>query len=197
MRLVAAGLCWVLAVQLTAAPPAAQATAPAKLNIVVVEGEGAINNIRQRTARDIVVQVEDENHRPVAGAVVAFTLPSQGASGTFPNGAKTLSITTDASGRAVARGIRPNETVGKVAIRITASRAGQTASATVTQVNMSVPAAAKGGSTGKIIAILAVAGAAAAAGAVVATRNNSKSTPTPGPAGPIGISVGTGTIGAP
>ena len=30
-----------------------------------VEGDGAINNIRQRTAREPIVQVEDENHKPV------------------------------------------------------------------------------------------------------------------------------------
>ena len=49
----------------------------AKLNLVIVEGEGAINNVRQRTAREPIVQVEDENHKPVAGAVVVFLLPNQ------------------------------------------------------------------------------------------------------------------------
>ena len=32
----------------------------------IVEGEGAINNIRLRTAREPIVQVEDENRKPVA-----------------------------------------------------------------------------------------------------------------------------------
>jgi hypothetical protein len=36
------------------------------LNLVIVEGDGVINNIRQRTAREPIVQVEDENHKPVA-----------------------------------------------------------------------------------------------------------------------------------
>ena len=63
----------------------AQTPNPSALNLVIVEGEGAINNIRQRTARETIVQVEDENHRPVAGAVVAFLLPSDGASGVFPS----------------------------------------------------------------------------------------------------------------
>ena len=43
------------------------------LNLIVVEGEGAINNIRQRTARETIVQVEDENRKPVADAVVVFS----------------------------------------------------------------------------------------------------------------------------
>ncbi len=57
------------------------------LNIVIIEGEGAINNIKQRTAREPVVQVEDENHKPVAGAAVIFALSDQGAGGTFAGGA--------------------------------------------------------------------------------------------------------------
>src|SRR5690348_13602149 len=46
-------------VMLPLAARAAAQDAPAKLNLVIVEGEGAINNIRQRTAREPIVQVED------------------------------------------------------------------------------------------------------------------------------------------
>ena len=63
-----------------------------KLNIVIEEGEGATNNIKARTARAPVVRVEDENHRPVAGATVAFSLPARGAGGTFVRGGKMLKI---------------------------------------------------------------------------------------------------------
>src|SRR5579862_8981759 len=95
----------------------AQDAAP-KLNIVIVEGEGAINNIRQRTAREPIVQVEDENHKPVAGAAVLFTLPRGGATGVFPGGDKTLSIVTDQNGRAVAKGFQPNNVAGKYQIQV-------------------------------------------------------------------------------
>jgi hypothetical protein len=81
----------------------AQPSAPGRLSIVIVEGEGAINNVRQRVAREPIVQVEDENRRPVAGAAVTFLLPNQGAGASFANGAQSLTITTDAQGRAVAR----------------------------------------------------------------------------------------------
>ena len=83
------------------------------LNLVVVEGEGATNNIRQRTAREPVVQVEDQNHKPVAGAIVVFTLPTHGASGTFANGARTLTMVSDSKGQAVAHGLRPNGQQGQ------------------------------------------------------------------------------------
>jgi hypothetical protein len=39
-----------------------------KLNIVVLEGDGAINNIRRRTAREPVIQAVDENRKPVLDA---------------------------------------------------------------------------------------------------------------------------------
>ena len=47
-------LCYVLLLQLAIPPVAAQPPVPVKLNIVVLEGEGAINNMRQRTAREPV-----------------------------------------------------------------------------------------------------------------------------------------------
>src|ERR1039458_5924957 len=87
--------------------PATAQVAP-MLNLVVLEGEGATNNIRQRTAREPIVQVQDENHKPVAGAIIVFTLPSNGAGGAFANGARTLSMVSDNQGQAVARGFRPN-----------------------------------------------------------------------------------------
>jgi hypothetical protein len=172
------------------------------LNLIVVEGEGAINNIRQRTARETIVQVEDENHKPVAGAVVVFTLPSQGAGGTFANGAQTLTVTTDAQGRAVAQGLRANRIAGRWDMRINASLGNRTGTVTVSQTNAAVAGAAGGaagaaaGISAKTIAIIAaVAGAAAAGGAVAATRSGGGGG---NPAGaPTTISAGTGTVGHP
>src|ERR1051325_11009842 len=127
MRWVSAGLVYLLA--FPSLPLAAQEPAGGKLNLVIVEGEGAINNIRQRTAREPIVQVEDQNHKPIAGAAVIFDLPGQGASGSFPNGSHTLTVTTDNQGRAAARGLRPNSVKGKYQMHVTASFAGQTATA--------------------------------------------------------------------
>jgi len=149
---------------------------PAKLHIVIVEGEGAINNVRQRVAREPIVQVEDENRKPVAGAAVTFLLPQQGAGATFPNGARSTTILTDNNGRAVARGLRPNNVNGQYEIRITASKEGQTASATISQTNALAGAAAGAaagagaGISAKVLTILVVAAAATAGGVVAATR---------------------------
>src|SRR6266481_8157557 len=132
MRYLSTFLAAVLAMPV--APLAAQDTAP-KLFLVIVEGDGAINNIRQRTAREPIVQVEDENHKPVAGAAVVFLLPNQGASGVFANGARSLTVMTDSQGRAVAHGFHPNGVQGKLQMRVTASHQGKTASTTITQTN--------------------------------------------------------------
>src|SRR5580693_10262508 len=85
---------------------------PPKLNIVIVEGQGAINNVKQRVNREPIVQVEDENHKPVAGVAIIFFLPNDGPGGTFANGSTTLTTTTNAQGQAVARGIRFNNQPG-------------------------------------------------------------------------------------
>jgi hypothetical protein len=87
-----------------------QGTQP-RLNIVIVEGEGAINNLRQRVAREVIVQVYDENNRPIGGATVAFLLPASGPGGVFANGTNVLSVATDAAGRATASFV-PNTTSG-------------------------------------------------------------------------------------
>src|SRR5580700_2613499 len=152
----------------------AQAVAP-MLNIVIVEGDGAINNIRQRTAREPIVQVEDENHKPVAGAAVIFALSGQGAGGSFAGGSQSLTAVTDSQGRAVAHGFHPNSVQGQYQIHVTASNNGQTANATISQTNAVVAGAAgaaAAGISGKLIAVIVIAAAAAAAGgAYYATHN--------------------------
>jgi hypothetical protein len=185
-------------ISLPALPPAfAQDAPPQKLNIVIVEGEGAINNIRQRTAREPIIQVEDENHKPVAGAAVLFALSDQGAGGTFAGGVHNLTVITDNQGRAIARGFRPNHVQGQYQIHVTASKNGQTANASISGSN--VAAAGAGAAAGmalstKILIAVAVAGAAAAGGAYAATHSSGSSAV---PASAITITPGTGTVGPP
>jgi hypothetical protein len=186
-------------------PPLALAQdAPLRLNLVVVEGDGAINNIRQRTAREPIVQVEDQNHRPVAGAAVVFSLPSSGPGGTFAGGAHSLTVTTNAQGRAIAHGLTPNKVQGQYQIHVNASSNGQTASTTISQTNAIIAGAAGAaagiGISAKLLIIIAAAGAAAAGGALYATgaigggNNNNTNTPA---ASFVTITPGTGTVGPP
>jgi len=168
------------------------------LKIVVVEGEGGINNIRQHTTQLPTVRVEDEKQHPVAGAVVVFALPTDGPSGVFQNSAKTLTVTTDANGLASARGLKPNTVSGEMQIHVNVSHEGRTGRATITQFNMAVPSAKAG--SGKLFVVIALVGAAAAGGAYAGLHKSGSSSPAstqPTAAIPISITPGTGTVGPP
>lgn len=177
---------------------AGQEPVQSQLKIVIIEGQGAINNIRQHAGRDAVVRVENAAQQPISGAAVVFTLPSDGPSGSFVNGEQTLVVTTDAQGQAAAHGLKPNNTAGKFEIRITASHQGQTATATITQFNMAVQNAKKSGN-GKWVIIVLALGGAGAAGAVLGTRGSSSSSNPTQPPAPAAISItpGSGTVGPP
>ena len=187
--------CAILTQNLSLQAQESTSPAPGRIHIVILEGEGAINNVRQRVAREPIIQVEDENRKPVAGAAVTFLLPNQGAGATFPNGARSLTITTDSKGQAVARGLKPNSVNGKYEIRVNASHQGRTDSTIINQTNAVVAAAV----SAKLLLLLALAGGAAAAGAVAATRGGGGgNTPnTPGPGGPTVITPGSPTVGGP
>ena len=191
------GLLWLLAAPAWSTMHA-QATAPApKLLISILDGEGALNDIHQRTAREPIVEVQDENHKPIAGAVVLFTLPGSGPGGSFANGAQTFSTVTDADGRAVGRGLQPNDVQGSFGILVTATYQGAKAETTIHQRN-GVGEAAPASTTTTAVAThglsaktwLIILGSAAAAGtvaAVVATRGGSSTT----------ITAGAPTVGPP
>lgn len=179
--------------------PAWSQQAVTGLSITIVEGEGAINNVRQRVNREPIVQVEDNNRKPVAGAVVVFLLPDSGASGTFTDGSRMLMTVTDNQGRASARGIRPNAQSGPMLIRVTASFQGLTASSVITQTNAAAAAAASGAglsTAAKWAIILGIAGGAAAGGIFAATHGGSSAPGSP-VTPPIVITPGTPSVGGP
>ncbi len=179
--------------------PAWSQQAVTGLSITIVEGEGAINNIRQRVNREPIVQVEDNNRKPVAGAVVVFLLPDSGASGTFTDGSRMLMTVTDNQGRASARGIRPNAQSGPMLIRVTASFQGLTASSVITQTNAATAAAASGAglsTAAKWAIILGIAGGAAAGGIFAATHGGSSAPGSSAPP-PIVITPVTPSVGGP
>ena len=128
---------------LLAAASAPQAPQRAALKIVVVEGEGGVNIIQQKTAVAPVIEVRDRNDQPVAGAVVRFAIQKGRAS--F-NGARTFTVTADAAGRATAAGLTPTGS-GVVQIGATATFQGQTALATIVQTNVLTAAQAAGAAT--------------------------------------------------
>lgn len=191
-------LCLLLFLNLMIGPAFAQGV-PTSISLTVEQGEGVENNISQRVARDPVVKVEDEDHRPITGAIVVFTLPSSGPSGEFGNGFKTLSVTTDNAGMASAQGLKTNQTPGKLQIYVSASYKGLRARTLITQFILAPAGASHKNGSSKIWIIVALVGVAAAGGAVAATRKDTAtaSNPTPAPPQPIGITPGAGSLGPP
>jgi hypothetical protein len=165
---------------------------PMRLSIVIVEGGGAINNIQQRVAREVIVQVNDENDRPVGGALVLFGLPTSGPGGAFANGVNTLSVTTNAAGRATAA-FTPNAVSGPFQINVTATFQDLKATAVIQQTNGS-----SGGNEGLSTTNIALIAAAIGGGVAIAILATRKSDDSGSPSAPtIRIGPGTPTLGAP
>jgi hypothetical protein len=184
----------IIAITYTTSPVRAQAPEPKQLNISILEGEGAINNIRQRTAREAIVQVQDENHKPVAGVAVTFFLAEHGASGVFSNGSRSLTVLTDTNGQAAMRGMVPNKMAGKLEIRVSARLGNLNANAVITQTNAAGAAGAAAGAaiSGKVIALIVVVAAGAIGGTAYYLATRGGSTPAA-----VTITAGTPTVGHP
>jgi hypothetical protein len=188
-------LAGVLACLLTCAPaPGQQSQSPQRLRIIPLEGQNAVNYIQIRTATAPVVEVRDENDRPVEGAAVEFKLPASGPGATFEGGQTIQKAVTDYRGQAGAKGYTINDQPGRFIIDISAAYQGSTGRFVMTQVNSTGPLPPEFGGPAKRSSawkwILLGAGAAAGAGLGIYFGTHSD----PGP-----ISVGTGpvTIGGP
>ena len=184
-----------------AALAAVAVAAPQKtLQVNVLDGEGAFNDIRRAQARIPVVEVRDDDGRPVPGAKVVFQLPEMGAGGTFADGGRTLLATTDAQGRASAVGLKPNRVEGMFTISVIASREGAVGRAEIRQSNTLAGGDQnmQSGGHGKWKILIAVAGAAGGA-AIAAARagGGSKSGGGSPSVAPTSLAVGAVTIGGP
>lgn len=125
------------------------AAPPKGLQIMILSGEGALNNIEARTAREPIVEVQDQNHKPVAGAAVLFTIHSghNGAGGSFQNNSSTYSTVTNANGIATASGFHPNQTEGSYQISVSANIGSLTASSVINEINIKMSPVQKASNT--------------------------------------------------
>ncbi|MFZ0303050.1 MAG: hypothetical protein WAL75_10205 [Terracidiphilus sp.] len=177
------------------------AAPPKSLQIVILGDEAPLNNISERTAREPIVQVQDENHKPVAGALVLFFIHPglSGAGATFADGAGTLTVETGADGMARATGLVTNQYKGSWQLQVTASKNGLTTSTTINEKNGTPDTTTSGSTSPKkppthllgthgmvVIGGIAVIGGVVAFVVVKAISNS-----------PTNISAGNGTVGAP
>jgi hypothetical protein len=137
------------------------------LNIRIIEGQGAINNVRTRTARAPVIEVRDGQNMPISGASVTFQTPFAGPGAAF--GSERILVTqTDSEGRAAGRGLVPNGVPGPFEIHVTASFNSQVVSASIRQINASPSESRRS----KKLLWISLAAGATAGGVLAATHGH-------------------------
>lgn len=166
------------------------------LKVVVVTGEGATNNIRTRSATLPVVEVRDDNDKPVANAEVVFQLPAAGPGGVFNGWMRTQTVRSNAQGQAAAEGFTPNDEQGRFNIKVTASTGTKTGSVIIGQSNVAGAGGAHAKSNRKTLwIVLGVVAVAGIAGGVAATRGDGSTTAAV--VNPVTITAGAITVGGP
>jgi hypothetical protein len=166
------------------------------LTITTLEGEGAKNDVRARTATAPVVEVKDAAGKPVAGAEVVFQLPATGPGGSFNGWLKTQTVRSDEQGKAAVTGYSPNMEEGRFNIKVTATFGNQSGTIVIAQANVSgtgTAASAKGKNKWWKYAV--AAGAVAALGGAVAARGSD--TATTAATTPVTITPGAVGVGGP
>lgn len=180
--LLAATLIPALLAAQTPGPPApqpAQLPMTQSLKILPLAGNNEQNDLQRRLMAPLVVQVLDQNSRPVEGAQVTFRFPITGPSAAFTGGKSSQTFGTNADGQVAATGWVANSEVGRFPVKVTAIRRNEMGEATlylenVTEVRANERAKAKKKSIwSNKWTWIAIAGAAGgAAGGILATRGN-------------------------
>lgn len=180
----------------------AQNAANNGLKVVVLEGEGARNSIPSGRGVAPIVEVRDDQDKPVTGASVTFETPAEGASANFFGWLRTQTVKTDAKGTASASGYTPNAVNGKFQVKVTAVMGTKSGMAMVSQSNAngstgagSTPQATK--SNNNKLKILAIVGVAAIIGGVAAAKSGGSSAAATAPPVPITITSGPVTVAGP
>jgi hypothetical protein len=191
-------------------PPAntpAKAIAPLPavkdLKMLVLAGNGEMNDLERRVMAPLVVQVLDQNDRPVEGAEVVFRFPGSGPGATFRGGKTSQTVRSNGTGEAAAVNWMASNEVGTFEIHVTATYGNEFGETTIKMSNVTriVEGSKKGAKQAhwysptwvKVALIGGVAGAVV--GIVLATRGGSHS------AGsgtvPITVTPGPPTVGHP
>jgi hypothetical protein len=173
------------------------------LKLLVLSGNGEMNDLERKVMAPLVVQVLDQNDRPVEGADVVFRFPMSGPGATFAAGKIFQTVRSNGSGEAAALNWMANAQVGTFDIHVTATYGNEFGETTVKMSNVTrvVEGAKKGkqshwySPTWVKLALLGVA-AGAAVGIVLATRGGGGHS-SAGSGVPITITPGPPTVGQP
>jgi hypothetical protein len=175
------------------------------LKVIALAGGGEMNDLQRRIMAPLVVQVLDNNDRPVEGADVVFRFPLDGPSAAFPNGRPSQTVRSNPQGQAAAINWTANSQVGTFQVHVTASYGNQIGETTLSMTNVTTITAQmkknqekhKRFWSSKWFKIgVAVAAAAVVVGVVLATRGGS-STTTTSTQPTVTVTVGPPVLGGP
>lgn len=172
------------------------------LKILALAGNGEMNDLERRVMASLVVQILDQNDRPVEGAEVVFRFPPSGPGAAFQDGKPSQTIRANAAGEAAAVNWMANGQVGSFDVHVTATYGNQMGETTIKMSNVTrIVEADKRASKHQhwyspTWVKIALVGAAAgtAAGIVLATRGGSHTT---SGNGSITITPGPPSVGGP
>jgi hypothetical protein len=182
-----------LAVSLTAGQMPGQSPPP-RIDVSIVDGNGAMASSANRAGRPITVLVQDQNKRPVAGASVTAILPASGVGGEFRDVESTIkTLETDGAGRATFASIKLRPLSGSFPIRFVAKHQNLSSSATATQTVAEPAAPAQRRFSRPWMAMAIVAAAGTAAGIYVALDDDDDAPKTAG----FRVSPGSPVLGGP
>ncbi len=179
------------------------------LKILVLAGNGELNDLERRVMAPLVVQVLDQNDRPIQGAEVVFRFPPSGPSATFPGGKASQTARTNGTGESAALNWMANGEVGTFEVHVTATYGNEMGETTVKMSNvtriveskMATKSGARPGAkhaawySSKWVKIALVAGAAGAVAGIVLAVSGGHSSTASKP--PITITPGPPTVGGP
>ena len=129
----------------TAAPPPPGPVQPVPVSQLPVEqnltvrplaGNGEMNDLQRHVMAPLVVQVVDQNERPMDGAQVVFRFPLNGPGATFAGGKTSATFRTNSGGQAAATNWMANGQVGTFEIHVSASYGNQEGETTVKMTNV-------------------------------------------------------------
>lgn len=197
-------------------PPTPPPTVPAKpmaplpviknLKILALAGNGEMNDLERKVMAPLVVQILDQNDRPVEGAEVVFRFPLNGPGAAFPGGKTSQTVRSNGTGEAAALNWMANGEVGTFEIHVNATYGNEIGETIVKMQNVSRIVEAQGSNkhakrnhwyspTWVKVALVAVA-AGAVVGIVLATRGGGGHSSGSNTI-PITITPGSPTVGQP
>lgn len=187
--------------QPAATTPVAPLPMVRSLKVTALAGNNALNDLERGLMAPLVVQVLDQNDRPVEGAEVVFRFPLDGPGAVFRGGNTSQTVRTNGQGQAAAMNWTANNQVGSFSVRVTVVYGNQLGDAMVSMTNVTkIVGEGRGGQkqakwySSKWVKIALIAGGAATvAGIVLATRGGGGASTPP----TITITPGSPTVGAP